>query len=573
MRSKKVQDELEILAEEIEGSKEWHHDIKYIGGEFVEVIVKRWQQLQDPDDIEKIIENYAIFRKKWGRGFAIFLGDQEDGEMMHDHLVWKAACRFEPEKTRKPLGKAFNAYLVSTLMNQLKNLRNTRTSFKNHPRVKCPICGEFVYQIDDKHLEHTYDLKRYVRKFPNYPLVSYDGLTLCPITGIGVKRITMEHMNRFGGRYTVEDFHAEFNIVRHGPYACPLTGVVVEKVDDAYFAGLLQGYKKEDFVNDFPDFPGLFKSPFNGLPMFEMKQKHLDEVLEQNEDSERYTDSVFEKKHPNFTMQVKQVPVTNPYTGQKVMELTPAMLAEAGTTVKEHLEKYATFMLDRHYFDLRTCPFTGRRTHVIKTSDLKSLAKTPIDFYQAVCSHPFRKFKVKCAVDGRWVDNIWDHLLTNPLRYAPKMTMEEFESNYGFNSTKLKVTTNSYVENDSGDEVHIGDLFVDKVQEFDKIELQDSLGKQAEDEIDKRIVEAVATAHTVEDVCFMAAYKKEIKLDAEFKSGMTKDVRRTVEKELESDDFDFVVSPKEGDTSINVMYPSRQTIKKRLERMISASDI
>ena len=83
--------EIKQLAKEIKNSKEWHHDICYIDDEFVEATVQKFQDTQDPSYIEKLIENYAIFRKKWGRAFAPFLdNDLDDGEIMHDKIVWKA---------------------------------------------------------------------------------------------------------------------------------------------------------------------------------------------------------------------------------------------------------------------------------------------------------------------------------------------------------------------------------------------------------------------------------------------------------------------------------------------------
>lgn len=565
-------DEIDQLAEEIKSNPAWHHDIKYIDGDFVEVTVKKWKETQDPRYIEQILANYALFKKKWGRAFAPFMdNDQDDGESMHDKIVWKAACKFKAEKVRKPNGRAFNAYLVSALMNQLKNLRNARMSHKNHPRIQCPICAEQVYQIDEGHLKHHYDLKRYVRRFPNYPLSSFDGLTVCPITGIRIEKVTMEYMNRMGGHYLMEDFDKEYQIVREGPYRCPLTGTLVQRLDEAYFRGFLEGYTEQDFVEDFPDFPGLLRSPFSGEKLIAMTQAHLDQVL--NEGNERFTKETFQKQYPNFTMEARQVPVVNPYTGRKVKELTPAMLARVGTNVQRHLGEFATISLDKRYYELISCPFTGRRTQIIRTSDLEKIGKTVQDFYQATCRYPFRKFQVKCALCGEWVDNVWDHLAEVNHEYAASIDMEAFEKTYGSGATKLTVTTNSYVESDSGDSIHIADLFGDKAQQCDMLEIEDSLMRVASDEMDRSIAAAVRTAFTLEDVCFVASRKEDVYLDFVFEAGKTKEARDCVQAQLGTSDFDLLVPPETGETEIKVMVPSRQTIRKRLKRMIDASDL
>src|ERR1039457_683178 len=102
----------------IKGTRHWHHDIQYIDGKFVEETVKEFQLTSNEDLLVKIIDNYSIFRGTWSKAFAQYLdGDIDSGGLMHDEIVWRAAFKFNREKSQKPDGKAFNAYVVSALLN------------------------------------------------------------------------------------------------------------------------------------------------------------------------------------------------------------------------------------------------------------------------------------------------------------------------------------------------------------------------------------------------------------------------------------------------------------------------
>jgi len=561
------------LVAEMKQSKYWHHDIKYIDGQFVEEMVLRYQQTKEETLIQKIIKNYEIFRPRWGRAFAPYLDDDvSDGENMHDTIVWKSVTRFKVDKVLKPNGRAFNAYLVSALLNQLKNLRNAKMSHKNHPRVQCPVCGETVYQIDQAHLAHRVDLERYVKTYINYPLSS-DGQTICPITGTPQDVINMPYINRIGGRYSVEDFWEEFPELRmqRRDLRCPVSGTTVNEFNSEYFKGL--GYSEQDFMESFPEFRGIIVCPFTKEEKFvTVTQDYFDKLFEQKSES-RITQEKFDEEYPNFTVRAKQVNVFDPYNNVAVKEITPQVLARAETTVTKHLEKYATIVLDKTYPELFSCPFTGRKTHVIKTSDLEEMGKTILEFYHATCKYPLRKYQVRCAICGKWVDNVWSHLEEEAHNYSQSMTMEQFENSYGGGAVKVVVSTNSYVESDAGDVVHIGDLFGEKMDEVDMLQLKDSLLKVCRDELDCKIAEAISKAHTLEDIYFLGSDKKDMVLPFPFKSGMTKEAREAIRSQLGDSDFDLAFVPEDGETKVVVMIPGRQTIRKRIKRMIEESDI
>jgi hypothetical protein len=53
------------VIKKIKATKHWHHDIQYIGDQFVEEVVKEFQRTNDEDLLTKIIDNYSIFRGEW----------------------------------------------------------------------------------------------------------------------------------------------------------------------------------------------------------------------------------------------------------------------------------------------------------------------------------------------------------------------------------------------------------------------------------------------------------------------------------------------------------------------------
>ncbi len=813
----------------IKATKHWHHDIQYIGGQFVEEVVKEFQLTNSEDLLTKIIDNYSIFRGEWAKAFAQYLdGDVDAGSLMHDEIVWRSAFKFKREKSRKPDGKAFNAYVVSALLNQLKNQRNARMSHKNHPRVVCPVCNEEVYQIDHKHLRHKIDLDRYKKALPGYPLVSANGNTLCPIHQKEVKVINQAYLNRITGNYTLDDYRAEHggqavrcpvsgtelrkvdeaypasimegytpeeflkdfpnfagavtcpftrkkvleisqrhldslfnnraslgfvtveglsqtypnltfaarqvgvknpytgkkvseitlpmlaaggttwkehmetyaqvwldkeypegvtcpftgrrttiikkseieamgktawdfyaavsayplrkfqincavcgewtdNIWSHleasghamtledykaafpkhplasvdGTVPCPITGQPVEeitqaylnrvsgrysvadfaseqeslsriicpvtkmevkKVDNSYPSSIMQGYSPEEFLADFPDFAGAITCPFTGKKLLEMTQAHLDVVVNHTK-VDPILMSDLSAKYPNYTFQALKIPVTNPYTGKKVSEITLSMLAAAGTNWKEHMERFAEICLDKYYPGMVTCPFTGRTTHTIKKSDVEALGKTVWDFYAAVCRYPLRKHQVRCGLCGDWTDNIWSHLEAKNHSFAKSMTINEFEGIYGTYATKVVVRTNSYVENDAGDSIHVADLFPDDSEKIDFLELEDSLLEVSHDDLDEKIAKSIRGASTLEDIFYASAEIQQVRLPFEFKSGMTKATRDAVKEVISLVDFDLAMPPVEGSSTVSVMVPSRDTIRRKLARMIESSDL
>jgi uncharacterized Zn finger protein (UPF0148 family) len=815
------------VIKKIKSTKHWHHDIQYINGQFVEEVVKEFQRTNCEDLLTKIIDNYSIFRGEWAKAFAQYLdGDVDAGSLMHDEIVWRSAFKFKREKSRKPDGKAFNAYVVSALLNQLKNQRNARMSHKNHPRVVCPVCNEEVYQIDHKHLRHSIDLERYKKALPAYPLVSaggmtlcptheaevkeinqaylnritgnytledyrfehgsktircpvsgselrrvdnaypsslmsgytaedflvdfpnfvgavtcpftgkrvleinqrhldavvnkngmknvpsledlveslpnltlsvrqvpvtnpytgkkvleitlpmlasagttwkdhmeayagfwldkeypegvrcpftgrkttiirqedlkslgktvsefyaavskyplqkfqvrlattgewvdnvwdaleasgasldeyretfpkhplasYDGTVPCPVTGKPVEEITEAYLNRIGGRYTVSDFEAERETLER--IVCPVSKMVVKKVDNAYPGSVMQGYSPEEFLADFPNFRGAITCPFTGKKLLEMTQSHLDAVVNAGKKTP-VSMAEMTAKYPNYTFQAMKVPVTNPYTGKKVSEITLSMLAAAGTTWKEHMEKYSEIWLDKYYPGMVVCPFTGRKTHMIKKTDVEGLGKTVWDFYAAVCRYPLRKYQVRCGLCGEWTDNIWSHLEQKAHSFAKSMTINEFESIYGTYATKVVVRTNSYVENDAGDSIHVADLFPDEGEKIDFLELEDSLLGVAHDDLDRKIAHSIRGASTVEDIFYSAAEIRSVKIPFEFKSGMTKAARDAVKDVIGEADFDLALAPVEGSCEVSIMIPSRDTIRRKLTRMIESSDL
>jgi hypothetical protein len=554
--------------------KNFDHDIQFIEGKFVEDVVREYQETGDESLIQKIIMNYRIFRRGWAKVFAPYCdGDQEAGELLHDEIIWKSATKFDGTKAQKQKGKAFNAFYVSACLNKIKNDKSAKESHKNYPRVTCPACKEQVYQIDAKHLRHVMDLERYKRTYPKYPLVSIAGKVSCPANGQEAVEITDQYLNRIAGYYTEADFKAEFaSLLPRAPLTCPVTGIEIRTMTANYPQTIMRGCTEEDFISSFPEFPGIIHCPFSGEKLLEITQKHLDRVLKQKP-GERHTLAKFCGEYPNATIKARQAQVLNPYTNKMVDEITPEMIREAGTTIREHLEKYAQICLEQWYQIVVTCPFTGRKTHRVTKEYLCSLGKTVYDFYHAVCKYPMRKFLVRCAHCGEFVPNIWGHLETAGHTYAQGLSVEDLERTYGVCPTKAIISTNSFYVNESGDSIHVADLFPKKTEAFDLLEIEDSLLHVAEDEMDRRIAAAIRCSWTLEDICFAAAEKSNVPLPASFAPEKTRLLKEAVRKSACIDDFDFVIPPKAGDKTVEIMTPSRESMRLRLTRMIEASDL
>lgn len=561
--------------EAMKKAKNWHHDIKKIGADWIETIVQRYQRSKDPGLLDSIIKNYAIFRPGWARAFAPFFGDDvEEGSAVHDKVVWSSAEKFERKKTKKGDGFAFNAYLVSGLLNTLKNLYNQKTSHKNHPRKKCPICGDLVYKIDEKHLSHRMTTEKYRKVHPKAPLSSPDGKTTCPVSGDRVDEVTEPYLNRLLGAYSMEDFLAEFPDLSPKEVQCPMTGMMVA-ITPQYPASLGgPGYGEKEFIRDFPSCEAIITCPFSGEKTLGMTQERLDAMFGQFSTKKRVSLRSFLLSNKHVTLKARRTKVRNPYTGKMVDQLTPQMLAEAGTNVKEHLAKYAKMWIDKPYPDTVCCPFTGRRVKQVRRSDLEKLDRTVIEFYNAVSEYPLFRYQVRCEECEKWVDNIWEHLEATPHFYAESMTLQEYEASFGQNATQAYVSNNSYVENESGDSIHVADLFAKVAKKpIDMMEVEDSLSKVANDEMDKRIVAAIRHSSTVEDVFFSAAEKRIMPLRFKFALGMTKEVRMAIKASVGFSDFDIAKPPNIGAKEVVVMVPSRSSLRARLMRMIDESDI
>jgi hypothetical protein len=438
-------------------------------------------------------------------------------------------------------------------------------------RVRCAVCGEMVDSVWS-HLEsgrHGLTLEQYKERFPKYPLSSPDGMVPCPVTGRLVPELSQPYLNRIGGEYTMADFRAEFS--GRTP-RCPATGCALGEVGVDHPSAIMAGYTEAEFLADFPSFPAE-RCPLTGQRTLGMTQARLNATVNAKREGAPPRLKALSEGLPNYTMKPRQVAVLNPYTGRMVPEITLKMLRDAGTTWKEHMEKHAQIALDKYYAGMVICPFTGRKTHMIKKTDIEALGKTTWDFYAATCLFPMRKYQVQCAICGEWVDNVWSHLESKRHSFAKSMTINEFEGIYGTYATKVVVRTNSYVENDAGDSIHVADLFPDDSERIDFLELEDSLLGVARDDMDRRIARSIRGASTLEDIFYSSAEIRDVTIPFEFKSGMTRATRDAVRDAIGVSDFDLAKPPSEGSRLVCVMLPGRDAIRRRLSRMIEASDL
>ena len=559
------------IVEKMKRNKKWHHDIKYIEGEFVEQVVKRYQVTGDILILEKIVANWSIFRDEWARAFAPYLdGDLEAGEMLHDEVIWRSARNFRMDRCIKPEGYAFNAYVVSALLNQLKNFFGKGRSKKNHPEILCPLCGEWTYSLDWRHLKHVIDPERYCRKHPTHPIISIDGRTRCPYSGDPIDEITVEHINRIKGKYDVKDFRKEAERWLGKKKDCPVSGLAITMPLDEHAKVLMPKYTGDQMLADYPE---LNAQPAPKGALDNLLSNDAVKSLFKRISSDRLDMSDLEAECPFPTLKTRRVDVENPYTGKMVPEITLQMLADAKTTWRDHLGQYATIVLGKTYPQLVSCPFTGRKMKAITREHLEEIGRTPEEFYQAVCQYPLRKWQVRCAECGEWVDSIWAHLQAKEHYYAPSTTSEEFELTRG-TLTKLRITNNSYVQNDSGDTVHLADLFGKVARKNNTIELEDSLLAVAKDELDKAIARSTRTAQNIADICFSCVKKRVVKLPKQIDSSMGDPVLRQMISEItKGKDFDIADEIKPGRSKIAITTPSKNTIKRRLAKMVRSSDL
>jgi hypothetical protein len=545
----------------------WSHDIRYIDGEFVEEAVSRFQAAETDKEreilIEKIFRNFSLFRNDWATAFAPYLDEgRDDGLGYFYEVLWRSARQFSMKKRKKKMGRAFNAYFVSALMNTEKNLKHNK--YKKGPLIRCPICEEDVSMIDEVHLMHQYDIVRYSRTFVGFPISSWDGKITCLFTRNRIDEITQSYVNKMVGQYLLSDWEVEFNPPR-GPFPCPVTGLMVNPDDLSYPSVLAPDYTEEDFVRDFPEFPGIVSCPVCKKRMLRMTAEHF-----ASHARNAFPLSQLEKEFPNVTIKSRRVKVINPYTGEKVDEITLDMLNAAGTTVREHLEKHSTIHLGAARKKPFFCPFTGRKMRSIKKETLERIGYTPYEFYQATCEFPLRRFQVKCAICGDWVDNIGQHLDEVKHAYAMPMSPEEYEKAHG-GKIRNVVVAKMFLENDDGERTSMADV-VAKPGRCDIECLQDLLDmgsvfkKFARDDLDKKIINAIRGSTSLVEVCENTVENRVVALKNPFSGSSTKVLAREI-RASGTKDFDVVGCPEEGDEEISIVVPSRETIFKRLRRM------
>jgi len=550
----------------------WDHDIKRVDGQFIEDIVMKFQKTKRKDKreqlIRKIIDNYALFLKKWSPLMLPFHdNDMEAVNAVYNEVIWRAALKYKPKKGYKNKGKKFNAFLVSSLINRCRNDRTKESSIRHHPNFPCPICKETVHSIDANHLKHIVTLRRYQQVYKNYPLVSSDGNIRCPISGQFIPAITHEHLNRVAGYYTVNDFKYEFShLLPKSPVRCPITMMSVKELDSDYLSSIKRGYTAKQFLNDFPDFTDIVACPFSGQKLLEVTQEHLDKVLKQ-EDKTQYTMRHYLKTYPHAPIKSKPVKVMNPYTGKMVWKISPLMLKQANTTAVEHLQRYVKYKLNERYQDFVFCPFTGKRTHRITRSYLRKIQRTAFEFYCANSQYPLQKWQIRCGVCGEWVDNIWDHLKAAEHIYSEPMTMEEYISIYGVGATKQTVVTNSFTENEEGESMPLADVLMQKKNAMHPADFEDSLLRGAIDEFDRKVAFITARkSNTFDDVLHFVPERKTISLPPK-----TKKIRQFIKKQLGINDFDF--QPADDEKEVEVTIPCKETVKETLLRLFKESDL
>lgn len=557
--------------------KKWHHDIKYVTLDqsevppgitlpgtppyqiWIEECVVLYQKTKSHVLLQKIFDNYMLYQFTWAKDFAAYLDNgMDEGKDLFIEVVWRSAEMFDMSKLKKPMGKAFNAYLTSALMNKRKTLKTQR--FKGPP-IECQVCGSRMPYIDEKHLKHEMTAKMYREIYPNYPMVSYDGKTKCPYTGEKVNFVTIERVNRVAGHYTIEDWMKEFGGL-FPDRSCPLTGL---RIGENYPEILAPLYTSSDLKKDFPKFQGLIKCPASGKDVFYVTQRHLDEHV--NKDGRaRITMAEFARQHPRATLYAKQVSVINPYTGKSVPEITFDDLAAAQTTVKEHIQKYFTIVLNTLYPEEFSCPFTGKKRETITSTDLEEMGITEAQFYLATCKFPLRKFKVRCAVCGKWVDNVWSHLDEAKHSYAESMTTSEYEQKHGARSRSFMVIKTS-MENDDGEDTKLTDL-VSAKQTHPEIlmDLEHALNKVATTDLDRRIVAVIKSCKTVEDIVDQTVEKRTVQLTRPFSMDEEPAIKAMIGGSLGTNDFEIERSS-EASLLAKVVIPSKKTVIGRIKEL------
>jgi hypothetical protein len=161
------------------------------------------------------------------------------------------------------------------------------------------------------------------------------------------------------------------------------------------------------------------------------------------------------------------------------------------------------------------------------------------------------------------------------------MSMATFEETYGPDAKKIHVSTNSYVENSEGDTVHICELSAEStLPEGDAVEIEDSLRSVAEDALELKIASSVKYARSPDDVLYLVAKKADLSFELEEDPATTRQLRLAIRNQLRKSDFDVLETNKSEDPkskniryNVSVSFPSRTTIRKKLRKMIEASDL
>lgn len=107
--------------------KGWDHDIQYIEGKYVEDVVVEFQKARAREKkneiLQKIMENFKLFvRKKWAKLMLPYHdNDLECVESVYNEVIWRVAVKYKAQRGYKKKGKKFNALLISSLINRLRN--------------------------------------------------------------------------------------------------------------------------------------------------------------------------------------------------------------------------------------------------------------------------------------------------------------------------------------------------------------------------------------------------------------------------------------------------------------------
>src|SRR5258708_36134018 len=99
-------------------ARSWSHDIEFVDGEYIEDVIDEYQKTGNEDLLVKIIKNYMVFKNTWIRAYSLYCDSDPDSAILaYQESIWKSAIKFNMTKAEKRKGKPFNAYCVSTCLN------------------------------------------------------------------------------------------------------------------------------------------------------------------------------------------------------------------------------------------------------------------------------------------------------------------------------------------------------------------------------------------------------------------------------------------------------------------------